>query len=71
MEYIQGHDGYWLKHERTLFVFDNAPMFLVTVAFFDWFPSRLVHKSVEDTKSSGGDVQLNERSKEKSERAVL
>ncbi|CZR56676.1 related to RTA1 domain protein [Phialocephala subalpina] len=61
VEYIQGHDGYSLKHEWTLYAFESAPMFLVTVAFFVFFPSRLVRESAEDTESSGGDVQLNER----------
>ncbi|KAH8674813.1 RTA1 like protein-domain-containing protein, partial [Tricladium varicosporioides] len=38
VEYIQGHDGYSLGHEWTLYVFDTAPMFIVMVIFWVWYP---------------------------------
>ncbi|KAL5596606.1 hypothetical protein BROUX41_006817 [Berkeleyomyces rouxiae] len=41
IEYVQGHDGYSLSHEWTLYAFDTVLMFLVTVLFAWRFPSRL------------------------------
>ncbi|KAE8449644.1 hypothetical protein EG329_007974 [Mollisiaceae sp. DMI_Dod_QoI] len=65
VEYVQGHDGYSLKHEWTLYAFDSAPMFIVTAVFFVWFPSRLKQKPMKDDESSG-DVPLSVRATETS-----
>ncbi|KAL2886228.1 Protein RTA1 [Ceratocystis lukuohia] len=44
IEYLQGHTGYSLSHEWTLYVFDTVPMFAVTVLFAWRFPSGLKRK---------------------------
>lgn len=41
VEYIMGHDGYLLRNEWTLYVFDGVPMFVVVVMFSWIFPSGL------------------------------
>lgn len=41
VEYVMGQNGYPLKHEWTLYVFDALLMFLVTVVFYMRFPSQL------------------------------
>lgn len=38
VEYIQGHDGYPLTHEWTLYVFDGVLMLVVAFAFWFWYP---------------------------------
>lgn len=41
IEYAQGHTGYSLSHEWTLYVFDSLLMFAVTAIFAWRFPSEL------------------------------
>ncbi|KAM0437877.1 hypothetical protein ACHAPT_002242 [Fusarium lateritium] len=41
VEYAQGHTGYSLSHEWTLYVFDAVLMWLVTVIFAWRFPNQL------------------------------
>lgn len=41
IEYVMGNDGYPLKHEWTMYVFDSVPMSIVMVIFFTWYPSDL------------------------------
>jgi hypothetical protein len=41
VEYSLGYDGYALRHEWTLYVFDAVPMVGVMVVFAVWYPSRL------------------------------
>ena len=41
VEYVMGNDGYPLKHEWTLYVFDSVLMFGVMVFYFVWYPSGL------------------------------
>ncbi|KAH7342520.1 RTA1 like protein-domain-containing protein [Rhexocercosporidium sp. MPI-PUGE-AT-0058] len=47
VEYMQGHDGYSLTHEWTLYTFDAVPMFIVTIMFWYWYPG-YVQPDVED-----------------------
>jgi hypothetical protein len=42
VEYLQGSDGYSLTNEWTLYAFDAVPMFVVTLAFFWWYPGYLL-----------------------------
>ncbi|KAG9237972.1 Rta1 protein [Amylocarpus encephaloides] len=56
VEYIQGHDGYSLTHEWTLYVFDAVPMFVVTVAFWWWYPA-YIQSAIESVDS----VELDNR----------
>jgi RTA1 like protein len=53
VEYAFGTDGYPMAHEWTLFVFDSAPMTLVTVIFFSLYPSNL-----EQKLDGNGSIQL-------------
>ncbi|KAL3423043.1 RTA1 like protein [Phlyctema vagabunda] len=48
VEYIQGQQGYSMKHEWTLYIFDSIPMFVVAVVFFIYYPSTLQRASAED-----------------------
>lgn len=41
VEYAQGQSDYSMSNEWTLYVFDSVPMFVVTVVFLIWYPSRL------------------------------
>lgn len=38
VEYMQGHDGYALTYEWTLYTFDAVPMFIVSIMFWYWYP---------------------------------
>jgi hypothetical protein len=52
IEYIMGNDGYLLRHEWTLYVFDATLMFFV-VAIFAWeFPGNFKVKSAQFEMSS-------------------
>jgi hypothetical protein len=53
VEYIMGYDGYLLAHEWSLYTFDSALMFLVTVIFYVYYPSELQRKDVDSD-----DVQM-------------
>ncbi|KAE8151133.1 RTA1 like protein [Aspergillus avenaceus] len=41
VEYVLGNDGYPLRHEWTLYIFDSVPMVIVMVVFFVWYPNKL------------------------------
>lgn len=41
VEYAQGQSGYSISHEWCIYMFDAVPMFLVTVIFYIYYPSRL------------------------------
>jgi RTA1 like protein len=41
VEYSMGNDGYPLNNEWTLYIFDSVPMFLVMVAFYFRYPSKI------------------------------
>lgn len=59
VEYIQGHDGYSLGHEWTLYVFDTVPMFIVTVIFWIWYPGRIrpIHWDIEEIELESGRIK--------------
>lgn len=40
-EYAMGNDGYLLRHEWTLYVFDATLMFIVMVVYYFWYPTRI------------------------------
>ncbi|KAI1379823.1 RTA1 like protein-domain-containing protein [Hypoxylon crocopeplum] len=41
VEFAAGQDGYLLKNEWTVYVFDSVPMWAVMVIFFVWYPDNL------------------------------
>ncbi|KAL3436153.1 putative RTA1 domain protein [Aspergillus tetrazonus] len=41
VENAMGTDGYLLRHEWTLYIFDSVPMLVVMVLFYIWYPSGL------------------------------
>lgn len=41
VEYVMGTDGYLLRHEWTMYIFDSVPMLVVMVLFYIWYPSGL------------------------------
>jgi len=58
VEYMQGHDGYSLTHEWTLYTFDAVPMFAVTIIFWYWYPG-CIQPDIDDVErielaNSGG-----------------
>ncbi|KAL5338328.1 RTA1 like protein [Aspergillus crustosus] len=62
VEYVLGTDGYPLRHEWTLYVFDSVPMLVVMVVFFVWYPSKLqqytdVEGSVPLTAHSSSNIR--------------
>jgi hypothetical protein len=64
VEYIQGQDGYFLRHEIYLYVLDAALMFVV-MALFNWtHPSEVTELYERRIKESNGimaQVELQER----------
>lgn len=54
-EFVQGHDGYLLGIEWPLHAFESIPMFVVTVAFWYWYPG-FIRQPVRDS----GSVELVE-----------
>lgn len=61
IEYIMGHDGYLLKNEWTLYVFDGVLMFGVMVLFAWTFPGDLKYR--KGTESANLSTPMNEESK--------
>lgn len=47
VEYVLGDNGYPLKHEWTLYIFDTVPMSIVMVLFYMWYPD-LLKPSVQE-----------------------
>jgi hypothetical protein len=41
VEYAQGMDGYCMRHEWTLYLFDSVPMVFSAISMFVWFPATL------------------------------
>lgn len=41
VEYTQGMDGYCMRNEWTLYVFDSVPMVLSAILMLVWFPATL------------------------------
>lgn len=61
VEYFMGQDGYPLRNEWTLYVFDAVLMFGV-VAVFSWrFPSDLSPKKLNDEIEMGGDPRMENK----------
>ncbi|CAG5166856.1 uncharacterized protein ALTATR162_LOCUS6988 [Alternaria atra] len=52
VEYAMGNDGYLLRHEWAMYIFDSVPMFAVTVLYYLWYPTILIDIGVE-LQSSG------------------
>jgi hypothetical protein len=48
IEYTMGNDGYLLKHEWTLYVFDAVPMSVVAGLFYWRYPDYMVPKVITD-----------------------
>ncbi|KAF2626199.1 putative RTA1 domain protein [Macroventuria anomochaeta] len=46
-EYAMGNDGYLLKHEWTLYIFDTTLIFAVMVVCFLWYPTRITPDKLE------------------------
>lgn len=42
VEYAMGWDGYLLRHEWTLYIFDSVPIFAVMVVYYLWYPAWIV-----------------------------
>ncbi|CAM1511651.1 Fc.00g091640.m01.CDS01 [Cosmosporella sp. VM-42] len=55
IEFIMGYDGYLLRHEWTISIFDGLLMFIVMVIFFIRYPARLATKGWTE-----GVIPLNE-----------
>ncbi|KAE8443881.1 hypothetical protein EG329_001290 [Mollisiaceae sp. DMI_Dod_QoI] len=49
VEYLMGQNGYPLKHEWTLYIFDSVLMFAVTVIFYIGYPDELERQFVSDS----------------------
>jgi hypothetical protein len=45
VEYSMGQDGYTPNNEWTLYVFDSTLMFIVTIIFWYWYPSKILPQS--------------------------
>lgn len=41
VEYIEGYDGYLMKHEAFIYIFDALLMFVVMIALQWWHPSEI------------------------------
>lgn len=59
VEYVQGHEGYALTHEWTLYAFDAVPMFAVAVMFWYWYPGFIRPAITEDAER----IELDSRDK--------
>ncbi|KUI52951.1 Protein RTA1 [Cytospora mali] len=59
-EFIQGHQGYNLTHQWTLFVFDATLMFLSVVVFYVMYHPKDMSKGYQDVCVEGGTVNSME-----------
>jgi hypothetical protein len=59
VEYIQGHDGYLLRHEVYLYIFDAVLMFL-TMLIFNWSHPSEVRALLRGGKYSQGFFKLTD-----------
>ncbi|KAF2194558.1 RTA1 like protein [Zopfia rhizophila CBS 207.26] len=48
IEYAMGQDGYPLRHEWTLYIFDSVLMFFVMALFYVWYPDGIQPQSFEN-----------------------
>ncbi|KAI0385243.1 RTA1 like protein [Hypomontagnella monticulosa] len=68
VEFAAGQDGYLLKNEWTVYVFDSVLMFIVMVVFFWWYPDNLKQtQEVQWESANGTEVNLAERGLKSSE----
>lgn len=51
IEYIQGHDGYLMRHEVWLYIFDGTIILAVVAVFCWWYPTEML-------RTVGGDVKI-------------
>jgi hypothetical protein len=42
VEFVQGSDGYLMKHDAYLYVFDTVPMFVVQTIFHRFHPANVL-----------------------------
>ncbi|KAF7906689.1 hypothetical protein EAF00_000968 [Botryotinia globosa] len=73
VEYAAGQKGYPLMHEWTLYTFDTVPMWIVTVIFSIWYPSKFKIKSgtttsPRDTGVEAQSIQLMNNAEKKRSR---
>ncbi|KAH7384642.1 Rta1 protein [Pyrenochaeta sp. MPI-SDFR-AT-0127] len=47
IEYAMGKDGYLLRHEWTLYIFDAVLMFCVMVVYYLWYPTWIAPNKVQ------------------------
>lgn len=47
IEYAMGNEGYLLKNEWTLYIFDSLLMFLVMVVYYLWYPAWIVPEKAQ------------------------
>jgi len=57
VEYCEGFDGWIIKHEAMLFIFDAVPMSMLMFALLLWHPARLLGAR-SDGRTSLSDVSL-------------
>lgn len=48
VEYVMGTDGYPLRHEWTLYLFDTIPMLACTVLFYFRYPAKILPEKPTD-----------------------
>ncbi|KAH6957475.1 RTA1 like protein [Fusarium avenaceum] len=51
VEYIMGDDGYLLRHEWPIYVFDAVPMAVVLVLAVDWYVGDIVSKATQSMQN--------------------
>lgn len=56
IEYAQGNNGYLLRYEVFLYVFDAVPMFAVMVAYFWKYPDE-ISRLLREGYRNAGDVE--------------
>jgi hypothetical protein len=57
--YVMGQDGYLLKHEIFLYIFDAALMFMAMVLFNVAHPSKIISKHKQLASSASHDTEAN------------
>lgn len=58
VEYLQGFNGYLLRHEAYLYVFDAALMLFVMIIFNFIHPGEIMMASGYDQPKSDGEIEL-------------
>lgn len=61
IEFAAGQDGYFLKNEWTVYVFDSVLMLIVMIVFFWFWPDNLKQtQDVQWTSANGTEINLGE-----------